>query len=317
MIPTQSECFAYARKLIGDTEVASGQRFDDNFLRPFLETAYGEIFTVCQDNELPLIKKRNYWLLSAYFGTLYPATAGIGNFGELISLSERTPSIQATITDVTTPTSGVATVTTSAAHGFTSGQRVAHHGIVGFSDDINDEWVITVLTSTTYQINGTTATGAYDSGGVAVYSGEEFIELNELEAIPSTAPLSASALVNFAWDGDSFRFPGSSVERHLKIEYRLSSQLSSTDDTMGIDGCRDFIAYRTASLAMINDNPEQAKVYQDMALGEETGRADLLGAGGFLGNLIRPWIKSGQRLPLRRPPFRPDRNTARRVRGYW
>lgn len=58
-----------------------------------------------------------------------------------------------------------ATVTTSAAHGLTSGQTVVIAGIVG-ATGANGTWAnITVLSPTTFQISNGSAPGVWSSGG--------------------------------------------------------------------------------------------------------------------------------------------------------
>jgi Tfp pilus tip-associated adhesin PilY1 len=57
-------------------------------------------------------------------------------------------------------------VTTSSAHGFSTGDRVIIEGVQG-NDGANGTWAITVVSSTTFSLNSTNGTGAYTSGGTA------------------------------------------------------------------------------------------------------------------------------------------------------
>lgn len=57
-------------------------------------------------------------------------------------------------------------ITTSAAHNYATGDTVAVNG-VGGNTSANGLWTITVVSSTTYSLNGSTGSGAYTSGGTS------------------------------------------------------------------------------------------------------------------------------------------------------
>lgn len=69
-----------------------------------------------------------------------------------------------TVTGATNATPIV--ITTSAAHGLASNQFVRVAGVTG-NTAANDEWIITVLTGTTFSLNSSVGNGAYVSGGTA------------------------------------------------------------------------------------------------------------------------------------------------------
>ena len=73
----------------------------------------------------------------------------------------------ATITNITQANPAV--VTTSAAHGFTTGQTVGIDGVVGMTEVNGRLFTITVLTTTTFSLDGEDSTGhtAYTSSGIA------------------------------------------------------------------------------------------------------------------------------------------------------
>lgn len=77
---------------------------------------------------------------------------------------------QKTITGITQANPAV--VTTSAAHGFTSGQSVRISGVVGMTEvnNLNKPFEIEVLSSTTFALKGIDASsyGAYVSGGTVL-----------------------------------------------------------------------------------------------------------------------------------------------------
>lgn len=77
----------------------------------------------------------------------------------------------ATITNITNANPAV--VTTSSAHGFTTGENVTITGVVGMTEVNGNTYAITVLSSTTFQLDGvdSTAYGAYTSGGSAQSDG--------------------------------------------------------------------------------------------------------------------------------------------------
>lgn len=93
-----------------------------------------------------------------------------------------------TITNATNATPIV--ITTSRAHGLTTGNTVTVSG-VGGNTNANTTTTITVLTTTTFSLDSTTGNGAYTSGGIAVYSGG----WNDVNATSSVIRSSASSLV--------------------------------------------------------------------------------------------------------------------------
>lgn len=68
----------------------------------------------------------------------------------------------ATISGATTATPIV--VTTSAAHGYTTGDAVNIINVGGITE-ANGSWLITVLSSTTFSLTGSVGAGTYTSGG--------------------------------------------------------------------------------------------------------------------------------------------------------
>lgn len=67
-----------------------------------------------------------------------------------------------TVTDATNATP---IVVTSASHGLTSGMRVTISGVAG-NEAANGDFTITVISSSTFSLNGSTGDGSYTSGGV-------------------------------------------------------------------------------------------------------------------------------------------------------
>lgn len=81
-----------------------------------------------------------------------------------------TTPLSATITNATNATPIVCT--TSANHLYATGDRVLVSGVLGNtaanSSTIGQEWVITVLSPTTFSLNGSSGNGAYTGGGLAI-----------------------------------------------------------------------------------------------------------------------------------------------------
>jgi len=92
--------------------------------------------------------------------------ARLGSFtrGGVASPTSATTAPANAITGVTTANPGV--VTTTSAHGLTTGQLVAINGVAG-ATQANGVWVVTVLSTTTFSIP-VNVTGTYSSGGLFV-----------------------------------------------------------------------------------------------------------------------------------------------------
>ncbi|MBV9028051.1 MAG: hypothetical protein JO311_05500 [Candidatus Eremiobacteraeota bacterium] len=88
------------------------------------------------------------------------SSAGDGGGGQLY-FTTPAPSARL-VTNATNATPIV--VTTAAAHGMATGQRVMVAGVSG-NTGANGTWVIGTTTSTTLQLTGSAGTGAYTSGG--------------------------------------------------------------------------------------------------------------------------------------------------------
>jgi hypothetical protein len=106
--------------------------------------------------------------------------------GVLPDLVPDTPLGVATITNATNATP--IAITTSAAHGFTTGQLVVIQG-VGGNTNANSAYKITVTGATTFTLDGSAGNAAYTSGGSA----------SVLETfVPKTCPLGYVILEHLA-----------------------------------------------------------------------------------------------------------------------
>lgn len=85
--------------------------------------------------------------------------------GQQIVLNDDANVVNKTVTNAANNGSGLIRLTTSTAHGFTTGDYVAVYGVVG-TVEANAWWQVTVINSTTIDLQGSTFTNAYTSGGV-------------------------------------------------------------------------------------------------------------------------------------------------------
>lgn len=93
---------------------------------------------------------------------IYGPTAGAG----VMANGSKTCSLMhsGSVSNVVDNGSGACRVTTSSAHGLSTGQRVTIAS-VGGATGVNGTHVVTVINSTTFDCDGSTFGGAYTSGG--------------------------------------------------------------------------------------------------------------------------------------------------------
>ena len=88
-------------------------------------------------------------------------------------------------------------VTTLSAHKFANGDQIFVSGAQGL-EGVNGYWAITVVSSTTFQLVGSTGTGAYTSGGLCSYS--RYTGTSSVPTLilrPQTTPTNQQAAVQF------------------------------------------------------------------------------------------------------------------------
>lgn len=279
-------------------------------LDPFFALAYSELFRAMQKYQSTRARQENYYNLPAYTSVLDPATAGIANLGELESIGERGGVTSVAISGVAAG-AGAATVTTSTPHGRATGDQIVQFGIIGMTDDVNGQFTITVTGASSYTANGCTATGTYSSGGTMAFSTEEFTDV--VPGDTSEALTSSTQLGIYSWKNDIIRFPPCSALRQLKIAYSLSGAApSTTNATVPIDDSLDFLATRTAGLALASrGNRPKADTLNLLAVGQPADWARGI-PGGILDQLLAPGVRNLQRLPpsqRRIAPWRQRRRT--------
>jgi hypothetical protein len=316
MIPTVAQVYSRARGVLAEDEVTAGEVFTDAYLYPRLQTANNDLFRAYQTYGTLTAQKSLYYVLPANTAHFRPSQAGVVNFGEPIygGVFQRRVTGLFTITNVVpNPGAGLCRVTTSAPHGLATGNDVIIYGVGGVSDDVNDEWIVTLVDATNFDLNGCFSTGTYTSGGFASTSPDEWGLMQQTQNEISLAQASSgNAQQVYNWKNETFRLYPSTEQRQLKIGHTISGNIPENRLTfsLGVDDSLDFLAYRTAALAAYDKGADQAGQRADlMAIGPD-GRAD--GSGGFLEALITEAVKTLGQTPIVFAGYRPRFNTGRR-----
>ena len=321
MIPIYTQATAAMRTHLGDTEVAAGQVWTDASGKcdPYLQQAYGELFKGMESGGLKNITRTLYGNVPAYTSYINPATFGATNFSAPCEkpLYERDSAGSVSITGAApnTSTPGQPYVRiTAAGHGFADGQMVLIFGVVGLSDDVNDQWAVKVFSVTQFDLMGCTATGTYSSGGTATSSTQDWSELSPLAQIDSYPQAPGGSLSKYAWIGNAFRVYPATTIRQIKMIFYLSGQAptyATPTASFGFDDCLGYIAYRGAALAVLDRVGANGK-FQSLnriALGPTEQFSDW---GGLYGQLMRGKVRSAARNPIVLAGFR----NARRNTGW-
>jgi hypothetical protein len=251
MIPQRADITALVLGLLGDTQVAGGSVFTTKFQAPHLSSAYQELFTKLDNIGASRVQREGYFLMPAYTGVFYPSVAGLYNFGGPVEIRERGTATAYAISAVTpSPTTGTCAVTVAALPTtVVTGTQVEVYGIKGVSDDVNDQWTITVNSPTSIVLNGCAAEGTYTTGGYVIYSSEQWsdplVARDDTDNFP-TSPVTSLAM--FSWQRGVMKFPVVNAAREIRLRYQLSGSLPVTCDSMGIEDSLNFLGYRTAQL---------------------------------------------------------------------
>lgn len=294
MIPSLGNVKSAVRSVLNDLDMAGGQIATDANQQAFFAAAYRELYRVLELVENPKTVRSAYFNVPPLTSYAIPAGMGINNLGEPDRLSERAIQLTGNVTGAAVIASPPAVQLTIPAHPFSSGQTVQVYGIVGLSDDVNDDFTITVIDANTISLNGAQPTGAWASGGVVTYSGEDWVDLDDADAIIFNYPnVPGAALLQYVWLNDHFRWLPSTTTRQLRIYYLISGN-PPTDNavSIGIDDSLDYLSYRTAGLlARAKGFTMAAEACDSLAVGP-SGQAD--GTGGFLGQMTSLGIRRMQ-----------------------
>lgn len=280
-VPTRNDIGNGVRTLLGDTQVSGGSLYTNDFMVFALNQAYEEMFSRLSVMGADRIQREGYYLLPAYTGVFAPSTAGILNFRNPLEVWERGTATSYAVSNAqpSTPAAGQLTLTVATLPASViTGTALEVYGVGGISDDVNDQYTVTVSSPTSIILNGCVAQGTYTSGGTVVYSTEQWV--GPLNAQQSTdefppnspspvAPIGQTVLGMYAMQRGIFKFPACNVAREIKIEYELSSTLvtttpSTSSDSMGVDDCYNFLTCRTAQYcARSKGNAQQGPLKQD------------------------------------------------------
>jgi hypothetical protein len=105
-------------------------------------------------------------------------------------------------------------------------------------------------------------------------------------------------LIDYEWSNDTWNFIGATVATQLRIRY-YDSGAAPTTGTCGIDGCKNFLAYRVAAIAGFTaGNKDLARDYDRQARGPV-----LDNNGGFIFRLIQAAVTGEQASQLQMPIY--------------
>lgn len=307
MIPIVSDVYRLARKKLGDEQ---NQTFHNWVLEDHYATAYRDLFRILDVYGNTKTERSAHYNLPANMVFLDPITFGVANFGEPIDIGSRSVDKSFAVTAaLASPSADPPNVllTLDAAHGLAEGDDVVVYGIKGISDDVNDQWTISLSGTTASQIKllGSTAFGSYTNGGVASTSKAQFGQKWEHRDGPFNLHTEASTNVRlFSWTGDRFRFPKVAETRQLRIRYSLSGEPPlKPSASIGIDDSLDFLGYWAAALAGPTKGLDQrARALAYIAVGP-SGVAD--GSGGILKQMITLGIHTLQQKVIQTKRFLP------------
>lgn len=325
MIPTYANVTAAMRVHLGDTEVAAGQVWTDASGKcdPYLQQAFSELYNGMEGAGVKNLVRTLYGNLPAYTSYLKPATFGAANFADPVErpLWERDSAGSVAITNavpnVATPGSPYVRCTAT-THGLTTGQMALIFGIVGLTDDVNDQWSVSVVDANTFDLLGCTATGTYTSGGFVSSSTVDWSEIQSVNYIEQFPQTPGGLLGYYCWINGAFRVPPATVIRQIKMIFYLSAQAPTyltPTASFGFDDCLGFLAYRGAALAVVDrvGSGGKFKALNQIALGPTEIHADW---GGLYGMLIRPKARSAARNPVVVGGYRNPRRNAGWVCPY-
>ncbi len=325
MIPIYTDYTREFRSHLGDTEVAGGQVWTDASGKcdGYLQQAYSELYKGFEGESLTNIKRTLYGNIPAFTSYIKPATLGAVSVSEPTQhpLWERdsagSVAITGAVPNVATPGAPFVRIT-AASHGFTDGKMVLVFGIVGLSDDVNDQWSVSVVDANTFDLMGCTATGTYSSGGVATSSMQNWAEVPSVPEILDFPQSPAASLSCYAWINGVFRVSPATTIRQVKMEFYLSAKAptnATSTASLGFDDCLGFLAYRAAALATLDRAGATNKFRQlnQTALGATEQHRDL---GGLYGMLIRSKDRSAARNPIIVRGYRESRRNAGWINRY-
>jgi len=299
--PTAEECCDRARAILGDHDVAGGDIYTNDKLLPHIQQAAEDLWLSLTNIQAPAILRIRYFILRAntvsldIAGAVSSMATLMPDLAEPVALYDRAELTEYTITAAAAVATGVQ-VTTSAAHGRATGDRLTLGGMVnsdGKAMGGDGYYGITVVDSTQFVALGAymRIAGTYSSGGVALYSANRFRPMKKVGRL-DPGRIGAAALETWAWNEDRLTFPGSDVARQIRCVYRAGvTAPAEMTDIIAVNNSKGFIGTLAAAYATRVRMPGISSALRQEALGRTLQRD---GSGGMLRDLILPVNNSSQ-----------------------
>ena len=133
-------------------------------------------------------------------------------------------------------------------------------------------------------------------------SSELYTRVEKVDRLPQVTPV--DKLIYQYWYDDTWHFLGATQDVDLLITY-WDSGVAPTTGSVGLDGSKNFLAYRTAAAA--------ALPYGNVELGRDLDRQargpQLDGGGGFMHTFIQAQVVAEQQMQMQQPAYRAARMT--------
>jgi hypothetical protein len=256
MIPTTGQVYDAVRGAVGDTQISNGQVFTDTFLLRPLNLAWDDLLHALRRVESSRLQREILFLLPPYYGSISPASFNIFALDQPISLFSRKITSALTITNAIADSSNrFVTVTVSAPHGLIDGKQVDVVEVKGISDDVNQNWYVTIPTTTTLQLNGCSATGTYQAstGRVIIPNGAWPLDSIYKSPYPSQIPDAATEDPTcWCYQNNRLFIQPCSVQREFKLYYELGDGDIPAGSTipLPIEGAKNYLTFQTSVYAL-------------------------------------------------------------------
>ncbi len=305
--PTLQNIFDEMRSNLGDDGVTGGEICTNTAALIQAQAAVRDMASAMVNVCDIRVFKTAYWVLPANTSVLIPSTMGVMDMAQPMSIMERG---NLTIAEITGASYVDPTLTiTAVAHGFQNNVSITQSKVGGMQG-ANGLFAITVTGTDSSVPNGAVGTGTYTSGGVAVYSPDDFQWMDFTQNV-DTQKNNAGYLRYWTWDAglNGFRFIPTGTERQLQIRYESSATVpTSVSDVVYVDNCLSFLgAWAAARFANTRLMQGHATRLATLACGPGM---NIDRPGGMLWSLLQSSVRQMQRLPSAertRPFFREPR----------
>lgn len=298
-----------ARGVLNDTQVSTGEIFNNAKLQPFFARAYRDMFRVLMGAGTR-VTHIVYVVLPANTTVLIPRVAPyyITDMAEPELVEQRlaTNSIAITSTSAATPI----TITTTSPHGLGSNGLVVAGQIYGVQGTMESwgNWFATITGASTLTLNGSSAGVAGTGGYFYGQSTQQFTEVTPIDLPNQGIDGTPQQVIDcYLWANSQMNFRGANQDSELRITYYASGDPpSNTSTTIGIDDALDFLSIATAAhAAHSNGWYQMSESLREQAYGNTADD----GRGGLLGKFLNIQVLAQQRGPVRRgQPFRSKRS---------